>query len=132
MGRILVLLIACNGGALSSNLDAGGNDAALSCTSDDQCGAHAYCRGLLQRCRSDCQLTIGTAAVGVCHRSCVGRDAHCACVDDTDCPGLFTSCDVPSGTCKTIAPPICHSQCPAGCADSSDVQYGEICICSSC
>ncbi len=102
------------------------------CTSDQQCGAQAYCQGLVSVCSTDCQLTIGTAATGTCHRSCVGQNAPCSCVDDADCPGLFTSCDLATGQCKTIAPPICHAQCPAGCADESNTQYGEICVCSSC
>jgi hypothetical protein len=102
------------------------------CTSDDQCGLHAYCRGALTFCSSQCQLAIGTAGIGICHRSCVGRDAHCACADDSDCPGFFTSCDRSTGNCVSAAPPVCHAECPACCAEASDIQYGEICICGSC
>jgi hypothetical protein len=105
---------------------------AVACSSDDQCGGQEYCRGMLQVCGSQCQLTIGTLQTGVCHRSCVGRDAHCTCVDDSDCPGFFTTCDVASGTCKSAAPPVCHASCPAGCTDTSDKQSGEICVCNAC
>jgi hypothetical protein len=100
------------------------------CSSDAECGAGAYCRGLLMRCSSMCQLALGTAATGMCHRSCVG--GACSCADDSDCPGAFTSCDLSTGKCKTIAPPVCHANCPSQCTDSTDAQYGEICICPSC
>jgi hypothetical protein len=102
------------------------------CTADDQCGASSYCRGELSVCKSQCQLTIGLATTGMCHRSCVGPNPACTCVDDADCPGFYTSCDLASGTCKTLAPPVCHAVCPAGCADSGDTQFGEVCICASC
>jgi hypothetical protein len=117
----------CNVGCVAATKCGG-----TSCTSDDQCGAHAYCRGLLAVCRTDCQLTIGTSSTGVCHRSCVGRDAHCTCTEDADCPGEFTSCDRASGTCQTIAPPICSATCPAGCTQATDAQFGPICVCSAC
>ncbi len=118
----------CSNGCVSASKCA----VPVACTADDQCGANAYCEGQLKVCRNDCQLTIGTSTTGVCHRSCVGPDAPCSCVDDADCPGFFTSCDLATGTCKSIEPPICHSACPAGCTDATDLQYGEICVCSLC
>src|SRR4051812_41961693 len=60
-------------------------DSVASCTTDTECGAGAYCRGLLNRCGSDCQFAVGVAtAAGTCHRSCVATG--CECSDDTDCP----------------------------------------------
>ena len=110
--------------------DGGSADGSTGCTADIQCGANAYCRGLLNVCKNDCQLTIGTATTGTCHRSCVNQS--CACVDDSDCPGFYTSCDLPTQTCKSLAPPVCHSTCPAGCADGTELQYGEVCVCTTC
>jgi hypothetical protein len=107
--------------------DAGGG---AGCTDDSQCGANAYCRGLLSVCKGDCQLTIGTAIACACHRSCLNQ--ACACADDTDCPGFYTSCDLASHACKTLAPPICHSNCPTACTHATDTQYGEVCLCGAC
>jgi hypothetical protein len=108
----------------------GGSGGGTPCTTDGQCGANAYCQGVLTVCKTDCQLTIGTAATGACHRSCVNQ--ACACVDDTDCPGFYTSCDLTTHACKSLAPPVCHSTCPAGCTDSTATQYGEVCVCAAC
>ncbi len=110
--------------------DGGASDASAGCASDAECGAGAYCRGLLNVCKTDCQLTIGTATTGSCHRSCL--DQSCSCVDDSDCPGRFSSCNTTTHTCMTLQPPICHSTCPAGCTDAMDAQYGEVCVCASC
>ena len=105
--------------------------APTSCSSDGECGAGNYCNGLLSVCKGDCQYTIGVAAVGTCHRSC--DSGSCQCTTNADCPGAFTSCDVPSGVCKTIAPPICHAPaCPSGCTESTNAQSGPICVCNSC
>jgi hypothetical protein len=114
---------SCSDGGSSADLSTG-------CTADDQCGANAYCKGLLNVCKNDCQLTIGTATTGTCHRSCVNQ--ACACVDDSDCPGFYTSCDLPTQMCKSLAPPVCHSTCPTGCTDGTALQYGEVCICAMC
>lgn len=122
----------CSNGCVASTKCPGASSVTVACTADDQCGAHAYCQGLLKVCRSDCQLSIGTTTTGTCHRDCVGRDAHCSCVDNADCPGLFTSCDLPTGNCKSVQPPICHGLCPAGCTDATDLEYGEFCICNLC
>jgi len=101
-----------------------------SCSLDSDCGSNAYCRGALAVCKSMCQLTIGTTATGICHRVCNG--VSCACADDADCPGRFTHCDLPSGECITEQPPVCNAGCPSGCYDTTNQQYGEICICGGC
>lgn len=102
---------------------------ATSCTSDAACGPDAYCKGFLDVCLTDCQLTIGTPKTGSCHRSCLS--GNCDCVDDADCPGPYSSCI--QGACRTLQPPICNAPgCPAGCRVSSAAQYGTLCTCDFC
>jgi hypothetical protein len=130
-----LLLAGCNHDGLASmSSDLGGcADTAhclTPCTSDSGCDAQSYCRGGLSACTAQCQLTIGVAATGSCHRSCV--DKHCQCADDSDCPGFYTSCDPTTHSCITQSPPVCHANCPAGCTPARDTQYGETCVCSQC
>jgi hypothetical protein len=140
MARILLLvaLLACVGchtsglGIGDPGVDLGSVSSATgsACSRDNECGVDAYCKDLLDVCAQDCQLAIGTARPGSCHRDCTG--GSCRCGDDADCPGLFASCDRAAGRCVSNPAPICHGACPPGCSDETNLQYSEHCVCAQC
>ncbi len=113
----LCLLAACSQSTLTNS---------ASCTTDAECGVHAYCELALDSCSTG--IDTYTATSGHCHRDCMG--GACACQSDADCPSSVCH----SGVCLTPVDQLCPTApCTAECPLANLAQEGcPICLCAVC